>query len=249
MGNITTKNVRNALVVYDPATGVSEGNRWYDAFGAGVGKYLQSFTSLPADDTTTDPTEFVNTITEVGAGVSTAVLADVAGGALLITTAANEDDGYAMQLGNPNTGENVQLNGDYPTYFGIRFQINDVDQTDCLFGLCVTDTDAIGGVTDGVFFRSVDASAVLNFVIEKNSVESITAVGTLADATNITVEFFYDGNNIKAYVNSTLMTTIADSDASFPDDEALRLTMEFLTGEATANTCQIDWVRLIHIRN
>jgi hypothetical protein len=235
--------------VHDPDANVSEGNRWYDAFGPGVGKYLQNFNSLPADDSTTDPTEWNVTVTEVGAGVSTAVINDVAGGALIITTAANEDDGYAMQLGGPNTGESIQLNGDYPTYFGIRFQINDVDQTDCLFGLCVTDTDAIGGVTDGVFFRSVDASAVLNFVIEKDSVESITAVDTLVDATNVIAEFFYDGNNIMAYIDGVLVATIADSDASFPNDEALRLTMEFLTGEAVANTCQIDWVRLIHIRN
>lgn len=247
---ITIKNVRNALVMHNPNTAVSGGNRWYDAFGPGVVKYLQNFSSLPADDQTTDPTEFVNTVVEVGAGVSTAVLGDVAGGALIITTAANEDDGYSMQLGNPNSGENVQLNGtDYKTYFGIRFQGNDVDQSDFFFGLAVTDTALLGGVTDGIFFRSVDATGVINFVLEQDSVETTTAVGTLVDDTYMTCEFYHDGSNVMVYVNGSLVTTIADTDDNFPDDEILRLSMEFLTGEAVANTCQVDWVRLIHIRN
>ncbi len=247
---ITIKNVRNALVMHDPDTLVSGGNRWYDAFGPGVAKYVTSFNSLPADDQTTDPTEFVNTVVEAGAGSSSAVLGDVAGGALIITTAANEDDGFSMQLGNPNSGEWVQLNGsNYHTYFGIRFQGNDVDQSDFFFGLAVTDTALLGGVTDGVFFRSVDATGVVNFVLEKDSVETSTAVGTLVDDTYFTAEFYHDGTNVMVYVNGDLVTTIADTDDNFPDDEALRLSMEFLTGEAVANTCQIDWVRLIHIRN
>jgi len=220
-------------------------HRWYDAFGEYVSKYITSFNSLPADDTTVDPTEFINTVTEVGAGNSTAVMTDVAGGALLITTAANENDGYAMQLGNANSGEWVSFAGPYNCYFGIQFQINDVDQTDCLFGVCVTDTDCIGAVTDGMYFRSVDASALLYFVTEKNSVEGATAVATLADGVDITAEFYYDGSTVYSYINGTETSSTANSDATFPNDELLRLTMEFLTGEAVANTCQIKWVRLI----
>jgi len=148
--------------------------RLYDAFGEGVTKWVSEFASLPADNTTVDPTEFINTVVEVGAGNSTAVVYDTSGGALLITTAANENDGFSMQLGNANSGEWVDLSGATVCYFGITFQINDVDQTDCLFGVAVTDTTLLGGVTDGVYFRSVDESAVLNFVIEKDSVESST---------------------------------------------------------------------------
>jgi hypothetical protein len=37
-------------------------HRLYDAFGENVTKYITQFQSLPADDTTTDPTEFVNTV-------------------------------------------------------------------------------------------------------------------------------------------------------------------------------------------
>jgi len=222
--------------------------RWYDAIGAGVTKYMNDFGSIPADDTTTEPTEFVNTAVEIG-GTSTATIIDLAGGALQIAAAGNEDDGFSMQLGNANTGEWLSLAAKYPTYFGIEFAINDVDQTEVLFGGAVTDTDPIGALTDGIYFRSVDGSAVLNFVLEQDSAETVTAVDTLTDGTYVTAEFFYTGSDMEVYINGELVTTIADSDANFPDDELLRLTLSMLSGEATANTVTIKWVRLIQIQN
>jgi hypothetical protein len=221
--------------------------RIYDAFGEGVSKYITSFESLPADDTTTDPTEFVFTTVEVG-GTSSAVLGDVSGGALTITCAGNENDGVSLQLGNANTGEWVDFSEQYTTYFGIKFQVNDADQTDFFAGVAVTDTALLGGVTDGMYFRSVDETAVLNFVMEQDSVESVTAVATLADAADVTAEFYYSGSNVYVYINSSLVATIADTDANFPNDELMRLSLEFLSGEAVANTCQVRWLRLIQIQ-
>ena len=237
-------SIHNAQVIRD----ASLTHRWFDAFGPNIAKYVTSFTSLPADDTTTDPTEFVNTVVEVGAGTSTAVLADVAGGALLITTAGNENDGWSMQLGNPNSGEWCSFAAEYPTYFGVRFAINDVDQSDVFLGLAVTDTALLGGVTDGMYFRSVDGSAVLNFVMEKDSAESTTAVATLADDTYITAEFLYSGSYVYVYIDGALVASIADTDTNFPNNELLRLSVEYLTGEATANTCYISDLRLIQIQ-
>ena len=241
---IKTKNVHNALVLYDDAT---TAERWYDAFGAGVSKYVTSFTSLPYDDQTTDPTEFVNTVVEIGAGTSTAVINDTAGGALIVTTAGNEDDGGSMQLGNPNLGRSVSFAGDYPCYFGIQFQINDADQTDFLTGVCVTDTALLGGMTDGLYIRSVDATGVLNFVLEKDSVETVTAIATMTDATDIVVEWYFDGEQVTCWANDVQVAQIARTDASFPNDELLRLSLEFLTGEAVANTCLVKWIRCIQI--
>ncbi len=248
---VSTKYVRNAQVWYDNAAAtVSGGNRWYDAIGPGVTKYITEFQSFPYDDTTNDPTEWYPNITEAGAGVSTAVVGDIVGGGLVITTAASDDDGYQMQLGVANSGEWVSLDAHTYTYFGIEFAVNDADATDTLFGICVTDTDCLGGVTDGMYFRSVDGTGVNNFVIEKNSVESSTATNTLTDDTYVTCEFFVDGpaGYVYAYVDGTLQATIATSDASFPNDEDLRATIELLTGDNSANTCTIKWVRLIHIR-
>ena len=237
-------SIRDSQVVRDAALT----HRWFDAFGGSVAKYVTTFASLPADDATTDPTEFVNTVVEV-AGTSSAVMTDLAGGALLVSCAGNEDDGYSMQLGNANSGEWLSLAAEYPTYFGIEFATNDADQTEVFFGAAVTDATLLAGVTDGIYFRTTDESAVLNFVLEHDSVETVTAVATLTDGTYVTAEFFYWGSNVYVYINGALVTTIADSDANFPDDELLRLSMEVLSGEATANTCTIKWVRLIQIQN
>ena len=248
MTNVATKNIKSALAFYDADQ--CGGNRLYDAIGPGIVKYMNEFSHLPVDDQTHDPSEFTVTVVEVGTGNTTAVVTDLAGGALLITCADDDNDGYKMQLGHGHggAGENVGLSGNYPTYFGIRFQGGDVTNSDFLFGLFVTDTTALDGGTDGMYFRSVDASAVLYFVMEKDSLETVSAVDTLADDTWVTAEFYYDGSDVMAYINGTLEATISASDANFPNNELMRLTMEFLTGEDVANTCTIDWVRLIHIR-
>ena len=240
---VETLAVNNALVYRDNIYT----HRWLDAFGENVVKYIQDFATLSMDDTTTDPTEWVVTVVEVGAGTSNAILTDQAGGALKITTAGNEDDGWSMQLGQA-AGESVKLDGRYPLYVGCKFKINDVDQTDVLFGVAVTDTALLGGVTDGLYFRSVDASAVLNFVAEKDSVESSTAAATLADDTYIVAEYLYYLDTVTAYINGVSIGSITTTSTSFPNDEEMRLSFEFLTGEAVANTCTVEWLKMIHIR-
>jgi len=245
--SVQTHAVRNALVYRDDV----HTHRWYDAHGERVSKYLQDFIAWPVDDTSHDPTEWTNTIVEVGAGVSTADLTDLAGGALLITTAANENDGYKMQLGHASTGagENVDLSGRFPLYCGIEFAISDATQSDVLFGVAVTDTTVLDGVTDGMYFRKVDASTALTFVTEKNSVESVTAVATLANATYVKAEFLYDVDGyVYVYINDSLVTTVANSVATFPNDELMRLTLEFLAGEAAAKTLTVRSLRMIHVR-
>ena len=239
---IEQAQIQNALVFRDS----EYPHRWYDAIGPGVAKYLQEFVALPADDTTTDPDEFVDTVVEVG-GTSSAVLGDVAGGALVITCAGNDDDGINLQLGNANSGEFVALTSGNHCYFGIEFALNDADQTEIFAGLAPTDTTLLGGVTDGMYFRSLDEVATLHFVTEKDSLESTTTVGTLGDGTYTTAEFLYDGHDVAAYVNGVEMVTSDDGSSTFPDDELLRLSLAVLSGEATANTCTVKWLRVIHL--
>jgi len=217
--------------------------RWFDAFGASVTKRIDEFVSLPTDDTTGDPTEFTQTVIEVGAGDSTAVLTNAVGGALLMTAAANENDGVQIQL----NGESFQLTGGYHCYFGVNLQLADVDQTDYLLGLCITDTTLLGGLSDGAYFRSVDGAATVQFVLEKDSLETSNSVATMADATNITLEFYWDGTNITAYADGAQVAQVATSDTNFPNDEALTPSIAMLTGEAVANTMTVNWMRSIQI--
>lgn len=249
-GMTSTKNVRRAIVYYEDDSNVSGGNRWFDAFGPGVTKYIFDGSVLSADDSTTDPTEWVDTVVEVGAGVSTCVLDDVAGGGMIITTAASENDGWSMQLGHANAGEWLGLSGPYYAYFGCEFASNDVDASDVWLGAAVTDTALLGGVTDSVRFESLDGSTSLRFVLEKDSNETVTSVGTIADDTYVVVEWYWDGPGgyIYAYVDGVLQATIAETDTNFPNDELLRLSVEYLTGDNSANTCKIKWLRLITIR-
>ena len=50
------------------------------------------------------------------------------------------------------------------------------------------------------------------------------------------------------YINGALLTTYADTDANFPNDELLRLTIALLTGEAIANTMTINWLRFFQLQ-
>ena len=158
-----------------------------------------------------------------------------------------------MQLGAA-AGENIDLSGDHPLYFGTEFCINDVDQTDIFAGVGVTDGDWSGGVADGMYFRSIDGSADLYFVTEMSGAENATNVATMTDNTYIRAEFLYFnyaevGPQVRVFIDSAEVSaarTLATA-ATFPDDELLRLTVEFLTGEDVANTCTMRFLRMIHI--
>ncbi len=217
-------------------------HRWLYAFGSTVDvvQFHLNTAYLPVDDTTGDPDGFTMTVVEAGAGNSTAVLSD---NTLLLTTAANENDGINLQV----KGEAFDLASTNIVYFGINFQINDADQTDFIAGLCITDTTLLGGMTDGIYFESLDASTDVNFVLEKDSTEttSASAIHTLADATNVTLEFLFDGTNVDSWVNGTVQTRLATT--NLPDDEQLTPSIHFLTGEATANTMTVNWWRAIQI--
>lgn len=238
---VAWKAVNNALAIYD----ADYPHRWYDAFGSGVVKYLQDFATLPSDDTTGDATEWELTITE-GAGNTTHVVTDRAGGALLITTGTNENDGISMQLGAA-AGENILLNGTDHLYVGARLALGDADQSDLWVGVAVTDTDLLGGVTDSISFRSPDASGNVFFVVENTNVEDSIAAGVLTDGGYVDLEFLYDGESVTGYFNGTAIGCVGKASVAFPDDQEMRLSLEFLTGEGNANTCTVEWLRMVYI--
>ena len=239
---VAWKQVNNAMVFYDE----DYPHRWYETMGEGVVKYLQDFATLASDDTTGDATEWELTITE-GAGTTTHVITDRAGGALLITTGTNEHDGINMQLGAV-AGENVLLDGSYPVYFGIRMALGDPDQSRFNVGIGVTDTETLGGWADAIYFRNVDASLVCDFVVENTNSETVIGAGTLAAGVYVTLEFLYDGEDVTGYWNGQDIGSVNKSSPDFPDDQEMRLTMEFETGEGNANTMTVEWLKMIHIR-
>lgn len=189
--------------------------------------------------TGTDPAGYITTVVEAGSGTSEVTAAVAADHVAVMTAAANEDDGVQIQL----NGEAFTLASDHDVYFGIKLQGDDVDQTDILVGLCISDTTVLGGMTDGVYFESVDGSASISTVSEKDSTETQSdSEGTLADDTGKTLEFYWDGSesSVEFFIDGV---SVGTSTTNVPTDELLTPTIAMLTGEAVANTVTIHWAR------
>jgi hypothetical protein len=190
-------------------------HRIVNAIGDNVQFY--DFQHENAQASGTDPLGFTATVVEAGSGTTEWVPSDTERGASTITCAGNW------------------------VYFRLKMAIDDVDQTDFFGGFAITDTAILGGVTDRIGFQSVDGDAGVDFLVEKDSTETLTEdVGTLADGTDIDLEFVWDGgaSALYSYVDGALTTT-QTATTNLPNDEELRLSLEFLTGEAVANVMTI----------
>lgn len=225
-----------ALVFYEDTQ-----QRWIDAMGSNAVKVLYDFARLPVDDTTGDPIEWTCTMVEAGSGDSTVTLGTEEGGVMIISSAANEDDGVNMQL----KGEAFKLESGKPCYFGIRMKLSEATQSDVLVGLCITDTTLLGGMTDGVYFEKLDGGTTINFVSEKNSTETTTALSTAMDTSYHIFEFLWDGTTLSCYLDGT---ETAHTQTNIPDDEPLTPSIHFLAGSAGVKTCTVDWLRAIQLR-
>ena len=240
----TFQDINGNYIIRDSDLGLT--HRWYDAVGPNVCKMVEDFVDTPfsaADQLA----GWLNTEVDVGGGDTTATLvAGSVGGELALKSAENESDGNNVQL----LGEAFYFADKYPTYIGAKFRSNDVDQTEVVLGLCISDTDLAGGLTDGLYFRVLDTIGTLQLVAEKNSAETIIGLATLTDDIYVTAEMLYTDGVVKAYINGIQVAQLADSDPNFPDDEYLTPSMASVAGEAVVggNTTTIDWFRCIQIQ-
>ena len=238
MSGVTATTVRDNIVYVDS----QYTHRWIDAIGPDVVKCIENFVVFPLGDTNSNPSAY--TTTEVGTN-TIALQASTDGGTCVITTGGTENNGMNVQL----NGEAFKLSNNYPCYFGCKFQISDADQSDICIGLCITDTTAATAVSDGLYFRSVDESATLNWLAEMTNGETVAAAATMTDATWYIVEWYFDGATATAYVNGSEVASVAATDDNFPDDEHLTPTFAVLTGATAVTTLTLDWLRAIQIRN
>jgi hypothetical protein len=231
--SLKSKWIRGSLVFYE-----GHQKRLLDAIGSNVVKWSSDFVTIAEDDWT---------LTVVDGGTDEADffgVGDGSGGFLRIVTNDADNDGTNAQLGS----EAFVLTPDNELYFGLfGVSVNDVTQSDFFAGLAVTDTDILGGVTDSIGFRNVDASAALNYLVEKNSTETTAAIATLANSTRVDLEFFWSGkdNTLEFFVNG--VSVAAPVLTNLPDDEALRISLHCLTGEAAAKTFLFDRLTVIQI--
>lgn len=233
------KTYRGAMVLADDV----HDKRWLDAFGTNVVKYIDDFVTGPAVDAAFDDWTTVTRV-EAGASESTMTRIDGIGGFARITTDANEDDGVNAQL----VGESFELTTDQHLYFGaFGITLSEATQSDFFLGLAITDTDILGGVTDRIGFQKLDGATGVGFMLEKDSTETLATSLHTASTTPFDLEFFWDGSTsqVFAFVNGVVVATPAVT--NLPDDEALRVTWQFLAGATTAKTMDIDRLTVIQI--
>lgn len=239
MADVIATRIAGNLVYIDKAGHLK---RYVDAIGPDVIKYLNDFTRGPGVDAAVD-NEWTVTRVEAGGGESTAALGDVAGGALVITTDANENDGINMQaLGEAFAPASTGIRR---LYFGARFKISDATQSDFFIGLSDTNTTILAAGDDLIGFRKVDGSTAVSFVTEKATVETTLAAYTCDTGYHV-VEFFYDADSasLEVFVDGVSLGFVALT--NLPDEE-LRVSVHFLAGEAAAKTMTIDWINVVQI--
>lgn len=183
------------------------------------------------------------TTTEAGASSASEALANEDGGVLLITNDAADNDNDFFQ----KVGESFKFESGKKLWFKARFKVSDATQSDFVIGLQITDTSPLD-TTDGVFFQKDDGDANLDFHVEKdNSATSATAIATVADATYLTVGFYYNGSDeVQYFVNDTKLGTLATT--NLPNDEELTISFGIQNGEAVAKTMSVDYILAVKER-
>ena len=198
----------------------------------------QTFYMYHNDFFTYNSGDWTITTTEAGTGSASEAVTSSAGGALVLTNAAGDNDLDFLQL----KGEGFKLSTSKKAYFSARFKVNDVDQSDFVMGLGITDTTPLD-TTDGVFFISADGDAGLDFLVEKDNTATTTEdVATMADDTFITTTWFIDPDASKVFYSINNAKPVGVAITNLPDDEELTVSFGIQNGEASAQTMTIDYV-------
>ena len=239
MADTHSRFIRGNLAFYD-----THRMRLVDAIGSGVIKWeLRPDTAGLQDQgaTGTDPHGAVTTVVEAGAGSSEMTASKTAGYAAELVSAAADNDGISVQFAD----ENFELTAGQDLYFGIELEVDEATQVDWLVGLAITDTALLGGLSDGVYFEKLDVGTGISTVAEKDSTEiQSDSEGTFAAATLVFLEIYWDGSSLHFFIDGVEVGIVT---TNIPDNEALRPSIEFLTGEAVAHTMKIRQARCIQI--
>jgi hypothetical protein len=179
------------------------------------------------------------TITEIGAG-GTSALGAGDGGLLVLTTDALDNDAIQAQL----TVATFLMESGKKAFFKARFKIEDATQSDLLIGLAALDTTVFDAV-DGIFFMKDDGDALLDFYVKKDSTTGQnvdTGIATLVSDTFVEVGFYYDGvDEALAFVDDVLVGRL-DASSTYLPDAALTVSMAYRAGEAGAIALTVDYI-------
>jgi hypothetical protein len=235
--------------------------RIIDAWGPSVVKYINHFVSLPADDTTRNPSEW-KWVSDTATDAVTLPIS-VTGGVMQLACGAGGEDETYLQLGGATSATNAPwviggaagIANAHPIYFGARVKALQHAATSVFVGLAGEGaaaanflTDATGVIADDDFcgFNILVATPTAWNVTWRNAgqaVQAVTGAAVNGDDWH-TFEFYYDGvTTVKFFADGTLNATVATTTAAtFPGGEEMSPILA-LKGQA-AKQLQIDWLRV-----
>lgn len=186
------------------------------------------------DFTTYDATDF--TITNASGG--SVAVTDGLGGLLLITNGATDNNVIAIQ----SAPESFLFSSTKKMFFKARFAISDATESDAFVGLYVTDTDPVGGITDGIYFTKADGATTLTLKVAKSSTATTTNVTTMVAATMVEVAFAYlpSDSLFHIFVNNVEVATSVATNA--PNTEAIKVSFAIQNGEDAIKTMTVDYI-------
>jgi hypothetical protein len=186
------------------------------------------------------------TVTVVGSGTAALVSGD--GGILALTNSAALNDLTQIQKVGPSflmtpgssSGAGKKL------FLRSQFSVDDATNSALAIGLQVTNTDGtLTTVTDGVYFTKPAASTSLSFNARFNATTGAQTgvVGTLANATIVKVDAFYDGIDRFYYgINGTIIGYLTVNTTSGIPDVAIQPIAVVKNGTAVARTLSLDYL-------
>lgn len=180
------------------------------------------------------------TITKVGTGTN--VIGNLAGGQLVITNSAADNDYVAYQLAS----ETFKFVKGKKLQFVAIFSTPEVVQSDIMIGLHILDTNPFSTEpAHGIYFRKDDGDALLDCIVVKGGTASTlvgqSGVSSLTNSKSHRVEFYYDGQDeIDFYLDQVRIGSLPITNA--PDTEEISVSFVIQNGEAVAKSMNVDMV-------
>jgi len=209
--------------------------------------FFDDFNGFVTD--TTPAGKYTITTVEAGGSSATEAIGDAAGGVLVITNDAADNDSDFFQ----KIGESFLIAAGKKALFKIRFKVSDATLSDWIAGLVITDTTPLAaagdGATDGIFFQKDSADTDIDFYVQKNATTgqlTNTAVASAAaDDTYMTLGFYYNGKrSVELFKNDVMFKTVdlTTAPSTYLPDTELTVTFGIQNGEAVAKVMTIDYV-------
>ncbi len=164
--------------------------------------------------------------------------ADLLGGAVDIITGAVDTNDAIIQP----VSLGYSIIASERVYFRAKLEMDDVIDADGIFGLA----DAAVGITpaDGIFFEKTDAAALVDLVVRSGASEIArsSGVATMVAATQITLEFYWDGiDRVYFGVNGDATGFLDLAGLALPTG-LLAPTAGAVTGNSSTTTVTLDYL-------